>query len=75
MKTATKPPSRRNETLLQHPVSGDSFGKRCERYGASPVPPGERIAARDEERAEIHRFVDLKAKRKPLHYTIDGVFR
>jgi archaellum biogenesis ATPase FlaH len=30
-------------------------------------------AVRDEEPVEIHRFIDLKAKRKPLRYTIDGV--
>ena len=32
-----------------------------------------RTAIRDEEPVDIHRFVDLKAKRKPLRYTIDGV--
>jgi hypothetical protein len=30
---------------------------------------------RDEEPVEIHRFVDLKAKRKPLRYTVDGIVR
>ncbi len=29
--------------------------------------------ARDEEPIEIHRFVDLKKRLKPLHYTIDGI--
>ena len=34
-----------------------------------------RTAVRNEEPVEIHRFVDLKAKRKPLRYTIDGIVR
>jgi AAA domain/Winged helix-turn-helix DNA-binding len=32
-----------------------------------------RTAIREEEPVEIHRFVHLKRKRKPLRYTIDGV--
>jgi AAA domain-containing protein len=32
-----------------------------------------RTAVREEEPVEIHRFVDLKRKRKPLRYTIDGI--
>jgi len=34
-----------------------------------------RTLVRNEEPVEIHRFVDLKAKRAPLRYTIDGVVR
>jgi archaellum biogenesis ATPase FlaH len=35
--------------------------------------PGARLIVRDEQPVEVHRFVDLKAKRKSLRYTIDGV--
>jgi archaellum biogenesis ATPase FlaH len=38
-------------------------------------PNGDGTRTPDEEPVEIHRFVDLKAKREALHYTIDGVVR
>jgi hypothetical protein len=38
-------------------------------------PNGDGTPTGEEAPVKIHQFVDLKAKRAPLHYTIDGIVR